>query len=90
MRRLIISMTVLVFALITGCALTFKIQRHYSQGEQVYIQKKDKCGRPDKWGEIAEQPDTRDSTGSIIYRVRGGDGWVMPYTEDFLDSLNSY
>lgn len=80
--------TALIF--LSGCALSYKIQRHFNQGEQVYIQKKDACGRPDKWGEVTEQPNSRDSTGSIIYRVRGTDGWVMPYTEAFLDSLNHY
>ena len=81
---------ILIVLILTGCAISYTINRHYSQGEQVYIQRRDNCGRPDKWGEVAEQPNSKDSTGSIIYRVRGTDGWIMPYTEDFLDSLNHY
>ena len=80
----------ILFLLLSGCALTYKIQRHFSQGDQVYIQKHDECGRPDRFGEVDEQPFARDSEGIIIYRVRNREGWVMPYSEKFLDSLNRY
>jgi len=75
---------------ISGCAFYYKINRHFSQGEQVYIQRRDDCGRPDKFGEVTEQPNSKDSSGRIIYRVRDRDGWVMPYSEKFLDSLNNW
>lgn len=80
----------ILFIFLSSCALTYKINRHFNQGEQVYIQRHDACGRPDKWGEIAEQPNSKDSTGSIMYRVRLENGWTMPYSEKFLDSLNNW
>ena len=73
-----------------GCALTFKIQRHFSQGDQVFIQREDGCCNHDRFGEITEQPSTRDTLGHMIYHVRDRNGWVMPYSEYVLDSLNNW
>lgn len=78
------------FIFLSGCALTYKIQRHYSQGNQVLVQKYDGCCSKDVWGEVAEQPNKRDSLGKIIYRVKLPSGWTMPFSEDVLDSLNAY
>ena len=77
---------ILVF--ISGCALSYKINRHYSQGEQVLIQKHDSCGRPEIWGEVEYQPSERNRDGVIVYKVKLRNGWIMTYPETFLDSLN--
>ena len=81
---------ILALLLLNGCAISYKINRHFSQGEQVYVQRHDACGRPDKFGEIAEQPHQRDSSNIIIYRVRLDNGWIMPFSEKTLDSLNNW
>ena len=90
MKTTVKLLALTLFIFLSGCALTYKIQRHFDQGEQVFIQRRDTYGRSDKFGEITEQPHSKDSTGRIIYRVKDDQGWVMPYSEKFLDSLNNW
>lgn len=81
---------ILAFVLLASCAISYKINRHFSQGEQVYVQKHDGCCNIDVWGEIMEQPHEKDSSGVIIYRVKLPTGWIMPFKETVLDSLNNH
>lgn len=90
MKTTVKLLALTLFIFLSGCALTYKINRHFSQGEQVYIQRHDGCCNKDIFGEIAYQPNEKDSAGHIIYRVRLSNGWVMPYSEKFLDSLNNW
>ena len=90
MKTTVKLLALTLFIFLSGCALTYKINRHFSQGEQVYIQRKNECCQVDRFGEILEQPHQRDSTGHILYRVQLPNGWIMPYSEKTLDSLNNW
>jgi len=92
MKKLIAIITLLImYWLFQGCNLTLKINKHYSFGEQVFVQKHDKCGRPDRFGEVVEVYRNKQ-TKKIEYKVKQewGQEWKMTYSQEFLDSLNHY
>ena len=71
-------LTIALMLLISSCYTL----RHYRQGDQI-------CVGTFQYGEVLDAP-YKDKDKHWMYRVKVENGFIMHYSEQFLDSLNNY
>ena len=72
------TLTITLLMLLCSCLML----RHFRQGDQV-------CVGAFQYGEVIDAP-YKDKDKHWMYRVKVENGFIMHYSEQFLDSLNNY